>query len=130
MISENKRKDDFMYICVDVNRDKIPRQVDKVPAVLLTNGKALFEDDIYRHIQATDDVMPVHSNNMDGFAFLDESTQGNQGWQNFAAVGMDERIHCVEEENKPESGEDNVLDKYKMERDMDISKLFKDVPRT
>lgn len=127
-LAKNNKREQFMFINVDTNRDKIPRQIDKVPAILLTNGKVLFEDALDRYVQGgVNDVMPAQDVG-GSYSFL--GSEEESSFQNFALYGSEyDRIQCIEDD-KPRKGADaDALDRYKVERDKEISRIFNDVPR-
>lgn len=131
----------FMLINVEKNMSRIPRQVDRVPALLTKEHALYFEDDIVSYIDAVynaqtggeheiDPVDQMNNGYSGQFSWLDENdTQGATGpLQGFAPFGYDQKINTPDEDggmgNK--SAGSKELDRFTSERDRDVQNIFGD----
>jgi hypothetical protein len=128
-------KPNFVFIPVESNKDRIPPQVDRVPALLLgQTGHIIFEDDILQFINTLcEDVEPqehLSSAYSDNFSFIEgedmNSNTSTSLCKNFAIFGNEQRIHTPEEEGVTKSENNKMLDTYKNQRDVDIKGIFGD----
>ena len=133
----------FVFVCVDHQRNRamMPKQVDRVPALLLREERRLlFEDDIVRYIGVPErepapavvepEVMPLEqpvSAYSDNFSFLDDSMQGEAAAKNFALFGQEQHIQTVsEEDGGGKIDTSSVLDRYMSQRAHDVTSIWGD----
>lgn len=125
-------KNNFVFICVDTNRHRIPQQIDRVPALYLRQtGDVIFEDDIITYIEKhiTEDISPIdNSTYSDCFSFLDDN-QSQMGFKQFGVFGQEQQIYTPDDDtsqNKADSS--NSLENYANQREMDTKRLFSSRP--
>jgi hypothetical protein len=137
-------KPNFVFIPVETNKHRIPPQIDRVPALITTEGDILFEDDIVSFINsATEDIMPLEqpsSGYSDNFSFLGEDDQNkgtsNTLLKNFAPFGTEQRIHTPEEDGGTGKGggmnsdmDMKVMSNLQSQRDREIKSIFGETRR-
>lgn len=130
LIIKKDLKQSFIFISVDANKNRIPPQIDRVPALLLpSTGNVLFEDDIMNFINPPEaDIMPLDnlsSAYSDNFSFLGED-EPNLAARNFALFGNEQRIECPDEEGVSKTDNMKQLDGIKNQRDNDVKSIFND----
>lgn len=131
---------EFMLINVEKNINRIPHQVDRVPALLTQQDHTLyFEDDIVSYIDAVynakfgrdDNIEPVDQMNCGysgQFSWLDDSQDATGPLQGFAPVGYEQRINTPDDDggtNNKSSGSKEI-DRFTSEREKDVSNIFGD----
>lgn len=138
LIQKRDLKEYFVFVCVDQvrNRQLMPKQIDRVPALLIkSENRVIFEDAIIKFIGVPDseDIMPLDNQIggfSEGFSFLDDdSVTGNNtpATKNFALFGQEQRIQCPEEDDGGgKTDTSNVLDRYMSERAKDVTSIFGD----
>jgi hypothetical protein len=122
----------FVFVCVEKNRQRIPPQVDKVPALFLTNERrVLFEDDIIECIQSSViNIAPSEqpcSSFSDTFSILEDDTMmPNQSVDSkrFSIFGQEQRIHTPEEDTGNKNDNELSLERYNSMRESDITQIF------
>jgi hypothetical protein len=115
----------FVFVCVEQYRNRIPPQVDRVPALLIRNeGRVLFEDEILKYIGC--DVTPIETLNgfSESFSFLEEDTLGPSN--NFSVFGQEQRIVTPDDDNGNQKGDGSILEKFMTDRARDVSNIFGD----
>lgn len=127
-------KKHFVFVCVDTNKHRIPSQIDKVPALFLTqSGQVLFGEDILSCIETNvQEITPNEqpsSTFSDNFSFLgdDDSMVGNSSCfsKNFSSVDADLRIYTPQDDDGKKDNEMS-LERYNNQRERDVSSIFGD----
>lgn len=137
LITKRDIKEYFLMVCVDQlkNRRLMPREIDRVPALLVRDeNRILFDDAIIQFIGQpdADDIMPVEqvtSAFSENFSFLgDESTDTvPTASKNFALFGQEQHIHTPEDDNSSGKGDTgNVMERYMSQRAKDVTNIFGD----
>ena len=138
LILKRNIKEQFLFVCVDQHRTKIPPQIDRVPALIMKDeGKPyiLFEDDIIRYIgepprEETINIEPVDqsvSAYSENFSFLEDDGGPSTGSKNFALFGQEQKIYTPDEDDENgKIGGDGVLDRFMNQRAQDVSSIFGD----
>jgi hypothetical protein len=129
----------FIFICVDTNKNRLPAVVTSVPTLLTgSDGKVVIDDAITRYIDSrfeSDDAPLEHVSSAysDSFSFLDDSHTNNapSSSTQFASFGNEQRIQCVDDGGdgaKPDK--EHLLDRYMSDRDKDIKTILMSQQRT
>lgn len=134
VILKKKLRAEFMLICLDGGKYKIPDCVNRVPTIITRKGDILYENGIIDFIEylAPDvkDVTPYalmtgFNSFSENFGLLDENEK-DIGKKGFTYVGTNsDSIMTPEDTRSGNSKMDNsVLEKYMAERDRDIQKII------
>ena len=129
-IGKKDLKKMFVFVSVDINRNRLPPQVDRVPALFLKKEqKVLFDDDIFACIEASvPDANPLENLSSafaDNYSFLEEGGGSKVAGGGFATFGQEQRIYCPQEDDGGK-GPDNeaTLERYNHLRENDVQKIF------
>jgi hypothetical protein len=128
-------KQNFVLICVDSSKYKLPDFVDRVPIIYTHNGEVLYDETIVKYIEAispkNESILPfsLHqsANYSDNFSFLDDSDElSNKG---YTMVGFDQRIMAAPDDDASDNSKNKfdtaVLDQYMQARDSDTQAFKK-----
>jgi hypothetical protein len=125
----------FVFVSVDINRNRIPPLVDRVPALFLVKErKVLFDDDILACIEASvPDANPLENLSSafaENYSFLGDEQESKPAGGGFATFGKEQRIYCPKEDDGGK-GPDNeaTLERYNHTRESDLQKIFGDKKR-
>lgn len=138
-ISKHGMKSYFVLVSVDSpqNRQRIPPQIDRVPALLIRDqGVVLFEDEITDFIRVKDpepDIAPMEqpmSGFSESFSFIegaDEDTNNiSVASKNYSLFGQEQQITTPDDDgtSKTKPDNNNILDRYMSQRANDVSTIF------
>ena len=137
LITKRDLKDQFVFVNIDshANRSRIPREIDRVPALWIRDlSKVLFEDQITDYIgyPEEDMILPVEqptSAYSENFSFLEEdSSIETTASKGFALFGQEQHIHTPDDDSgggkagKADNG--GMLDRYMSQRAKDVTSIF------
>ncbi len=133
VILRKKLREEFMLICLDGGKYKIPACVNRVPTIITKKGDILYENGIIEFIEYLSpdvrDVLPYPlMNSFNSFSvnygLLDENEK-DIGKKEFTFVGTNTDSIMTPEDTRSGMKLDNsMLEKYMAERDKDIQKII------
>jgi glutaredoxin-related protein len=140
-INKHGMKSHFLFVSVDnaQNRQRMPPQIDRVPALLIRDkGVVLFEDEIMKFIRVKDtepDIAPMEqpaSGFSENFSFIEGADDSldtiSVASKNYSLFGQEQQITTPEDDGTTKSKPDNsnMLDRYMSQRANDVSAIFGD----
>lgn len=133
-ITKKNLKHEFMLVCVDNDRYRLPEFVDRVPLIFTRTKHVLVDQSIQDYLQeitpTVRDIEPFSlaqgtGNYSDMFSFLDSADEGVT--KGYTYLGAEQQISYIPEEgdkNAKNKFDSSVLERYMAERDSDIKKII------
>ncbi len=143
----------FFLVCVDNTSVPIPREIDRVPAIITRTKNLIMDGDVIKYIQtfyndtnsvknegsaSLEDIQPFSLNSdiqsySDNFTFIEENPKDTR-LMNFGYIGEETSTADIPKELMSQKSEkknkiDDVYEKYVADRDAELQKLFGNAPR-
>ncbi len=128
-------KNQFVMLCADTNKYRLPSEIDRVPAILIQsengNMKILFEDDITSYLQSFASPQERVSGCGGMFSYINDQDENIMGGEsgNYGIFGVEQHIYTPEENDGDIMGNKTQgsinYDRLVSERDMDIKRYMK-----
>ena len=107
--------DQFILVCVDNKKYKIPQFIDRVPSILKQAGEVFTDEELYKYLESkyksthsvTEDISPtlsLYGNSLYSSSFSPIDGTEEEDNPNFLNLGRDQRMISVANETNPSSG--------------------------
>jgi hypothetical protein len=131
LIIKKNIKANFVLVCVDNTKYRLPDFVDRVPIIYTSTGDILYDDILFKYVESsasTEDIAPfaisTSINYSDQYSYLDDTIDNEN--KAYTTLGRDHHISNIVEENNEnqKKGFDNsMFDKYMQMREEDDSRI-------
>lgn len=120
-------KSDFVLVCVEVYKARLPPQVTVVPTILTRDGKLLIEDDINTYLDRSaskynNGPRDMFTQSLAGFSYLDANDGGYGGEDHYGVFGEDQKIYTPEEDGDAQGG--LTFEQLQSQRERDIQSVL------
>lgn len=123
-------KDRFIMVCAETNRHRLPKEIDRVPAIIIDGSRVLFEDEIVQYLQSFASPQERVSGCGGMFSYIDDNEDAmlNDGG-GYGIFGQEQKIYTPPEDGDTGNVGGKVgsinYDRLVSERDMDIKRFIK-----